>query len=420
MNSTTKRPKREYSSARDRLKSLTVTRIVDPGVYHDGGGLYLQVSPNGTKSWFFRYRLHGRVRDMGLGSFLDFTLAEARERARTQRQLVADKIDPIDNRDGRAQQERARVAQQITFEVCARQYFEQTKARWKNPKHRDQWINTLTTYAFPKIGNRMVHTIGKVDVLAVLKPIWTEKAETASRVRQRVKSVLDWASAMDFYPAYPHGMWVEIGKALGQGRSTNEKKHHAACPYAEVSQVIAAVRASNSQNIVKLAFEFTILTAARSGESRGAMWSEIEWNEKTWKIPGERMKAKKEHRVPLSHRCIEILGEAKLLTGSGALVFCHPKTKKPFSDAVFTSLIRKGLELPHTMHGFRSSFRDWGGEKTEHARELLEVSLAHLTGDQTESAYWRGDVIERRRALMEDWAKYATTVNSTATPAVES
>lgn len=408
--------KRAYSNARDRLKSLTVSRITDTGIYHDGGGLYLQVSPNGTKSWFFRYRLHGRVRDMGLGSFLDFTLAEARERAREQRQLVADKIDPIDNRDIRAQKERARVAKQITFKECAQLYFDQTKDRWKNPKHQAQWINTLTTYAFPKIGSRMVHTIGKPEILPVLEPIWKKKPETASRVRQRIKTVLDWASAMDYYPDYQHGMWVDIGIGLGEGRSSDDKKHHAACPYREVSQVIAAVRASNSLDIVKLAFEFTILTAARSGETRGALWSEIDSDEKTWNIPGERMKAKKEHRVPLSNRCLKVLEEAKLLTGTGALVFCHPKTKKPFSDAVFTSLIRKGLELPHTMHGFRSSFRDWGGEKTEHARELLEVSLAHLKGDQTEVAYWRGDVIERRRALMEDWAAYATTLSKAAAP----
>jgi integrase len=420
VNSTTKQPKREYSSARDRLKSLTVSRIVEPGVYHDGGGLYLQVSLNGTKSWFFRYRLHGRVRDMGLGSFLDFSLAEARERARLQRQLVADKIDPIDKRDATALQERAKVATQITFEECAHQYHGKKKGGWKNPKHRAQWINTLTTYAFPTIGKSKVHTIRKANILAVLNPIWNEKPETASRVRQRIKTVLDWAAAMDFYPDYPHGMWVEIGKALVQNADDSVKKHHAACPYAEVSQVIAAVRSSNSKDIVKLAFEFTVLTAARSGESRGTLWSEIDWTEKLWKIPDSRMKAKKEHRVPLSNRCVEILKEAQKLTGSAKLVFCHSETKKPYSDAVFTSLIRKGLGLPHTMHGFRSSFRDWGGEKTEHARELLEVSLAHLTGDQTESAYWRGDVIERRRALMEDWAKYATTVNPVAIPAAES
>ena len=420
MNSTTKQPKREYSSARDRLKSLTVTRIVEPGVYHDGGGLYLQVSPNGTKSWFFRYRLHGRVRDMGLGSFLDFSLAEARERARIQRQLVADKIDPIDKRDANAQQERARVATQKTFEECARDYHGQRKAGWKNPKHQAQWINTLTTYAFPTLGKRMVHTIRKADILAVLKPIWSEKAETASRVRQRIRTVLEWAAAMDYYPDYPHGMWVEIEKALEAETKDREKTHHAACPFGEVSQVIAALRLSDSKDIVKLAFEFTILTAARSGETRGATWSEIDWVEKLWNIPATRMKAKKAHRVPLSNRCVEILTEAQKLTGANKLIFCHSKPEKPYSDAVFTSLLRKGLKLTHTMHGFRSSFRDWGSEKTEHDRELLEFALAHATGNETERAYKRGDVMKRRRAVMEDWATYATTVNSTPAPAAES
>ncbi|MDO9115660.1 MAG: Arm DNA-binding domain-containing protein [Polaromonas sp.] len=233
---------RPYSSARDRLKSLTVTRISDPGTYHDGGGLYLQVSPKGTKSWFFRYRLHGRLRDMGLGSFMDFSLAEARERARIQRQLVADKIDPIDHRDGKATQERAKIAQQISFKKCAEDYHAKNKHAWKNPKHQDQWINTLTAYAFPAVGNRMVHSIGKSDVLKILEPIWHVKPETASRVRQRIKTVLDWAAAKDYYPSYPHGMWVEIGKALGKSTRISGKQHLAACPYKDVSEVIAAVR----------------------------------------------------------------------------------------------------------------------------------------------------------------------------------
>lgn len=410
MTATKDNSPRPYSSARDRLKSLTVARIGDPGIYHDGGGLYLQVSPKGSKSWFFRYRLHGRLRDMGLGSFIDFSLAEARERARLQRQLLADKIDPIDHRDSKASEERVKIAQQISFKKCAEDYHSKNQHAWKNAKHRDQWINTLTTYAFPMVGSRLINSIGKSEVLKILEPIWHQKPETASRVRQRIKTVLDWAAAKDYYPNYPHGMWVEIGKALGQSTRTSGKQHLAACPYKEVADVIAAVRASNSKEIVKLAFEFTVLTAARSGESRGAKWSEIDLNEKVWSIPAARMKAKKEHRVPLSTRCLAIVEQAKLITGGESLVFGRADTKKSYSDAVFTSLIRKGLQLAHTMHGFRSSFRDWGSEKTEHARELLEVSLAHIPGDQTESAYWRSDVIERRRQLMEDWTTFATRI----------
>ncbi len=403
--------KRAYSTERERLKALQVRRMEEPGLYHDGGGLYFQISASGTKSWLFRYRLHGRVRDMGLGSFQDFSLAEARERARAQRQLVADKIDPIDVRDARSQEAAALKAHEITFEECAREYHQKESPQWKNAKHRAQWINTLRDYAFEKLGRRKIHTIGKTEVLAVLEPIWRVKPETASRVRQRMRAVLDWSAAKDHYPNYPHGMWVEVAKILGKGRVDGEKAHHAACPYRDVGKVIAAVRASNSQDIVKLAFEFTILAAARSGESRGARWSEIQWSERLWVIPGKRMKGKKEHRVALSAKCMEILKAAKALTGDAPLVFCHPKTKKEFSDAIFTSLLHKGLKLPYTMHGFRSSFRDWGGEKTNHPRELLEVALAHLPGDQTEQAYWRGDMIERRMALMEDWAAYATTVH---------
>ena len=401
--------KRAYSTDRDRLKALQVKRIEEPGIYHDGGGLYLQVSPAGTKSWLFRYRLHSRMREMGLGSFKDFSLAEARERSRLQRQLVADKIDPIEQRDARSQVAKAVAAQEISFEECARDYHKQEAAHWKNPKHKDQWINTLRDYAFDKIGKRKVHTVGKTEILAVLTPIWKAKPETASRVRQRMRAVLEWAAAKDLYPNYPHGIWDQIAKALGKNKKDGERAHHAACPYAEVSKLVAAVRASNSQDIVKLAFEFTILTAARSGDTRGAEWSEIKWDDRMWVIPGSRMKAKKEHRVPLTARCLEILGQAQELTKRSPLIFCHPKTMKPFSDAIFTSLLHKGLEVPYTMHGFRSSFRDWGSEKTNHPRELLEVSLAHLPGDQTEQAYWRGDMIERRMALMEEWAGFAAS-----------
>lgn len=403
--------KRTYRTERNRLKSLQVRSIAEPGLYHDGGGLYFQVSPAGTKSWLFRYRLHGRVRDMGLGSFKDFSLAEARERARSQRQLVADKIDPIDQRDARSQEAKTVIAQAISFEECARAYHKQESVHWKNAKHAAQWINTLRDYAFDKLGKRKVHTIGKTEVLLVLDPIWKVKPETASRVRQRMRAVLEWAAAKDYYPNYPHGVWDQIAKALGKGREEGEKAHHAAAPYDEVGSLIAALRASNSEDIVKLAFEFTVLTAARSGETRGARWSEIKWNERLWVIPGKRMKGKKEHRVPLTDRCVEILKQAQPLTQHTPLIFCHPNSKKEFSDAIFTSLLHKGLGVPYTMHGFRSSFRDWGSEKTTHPRELLEVSLAHLPGDQTEHAYWRGDMIERRMKLMDEWAAYATTVH---------
>lgn len=402
------REKRKYSTDRDRLKALQIKRIEEPGLYHDGGGLYFQVSPSGTKSWLFRYRLHGRVREMGLGSFLDFSLAEARERARLQRHLVADKIDPIDQRDARNKAAKAIADQAISFEECARDYHKQESVHWKNPKHRDQWINTLRDYAFDKIGNRKVHTISQPEILAVLRPIWKVKPETASRVRQRMRTVLEWAAANSLYPDYPHGIWDLISKSLGQNKKEDgHRVHHAACPYGEVSQLIAKVRASGSQDIVKLAFEFTVLTAARSGETRGALWSEIKWDDRLWVIPNTRMKAKKEHRVPLTARCLEILRQAQVLTKQSPLIFCHPKTKKPFSDAIFTSLLHKGLEVAYTMHGFRSSFRDWGSEKTTHSRELLEVSLAHIPGNSTEHAYWRGDMIERRLALMEDWSGFA-------------
>lgn len=404
--------KRSYSTARDRLKALQVSRIVEPGLYHDGGGLYLQVSAAGTKSWLFRYRLHGRVRDMGLGTLSDFSLAEARERARQQRQLVADKVDPIDDRDAKSLAAKTLIAQEATFEQCAKECHKQMAPHWKNDKHSAQWLTSLETYAYPKIGRKKVHSLVKDDLLAVLRPIWRSKHETASRVRQRMRSVLEWASANNNFPGYRPEIWTDVAVLLGKGKAAYEKDHHAAAPYAEVGRLIAAARASGSQQIVKLAFEFTILTAARSGETRGALWSEVDWTDKQWIIPKERMKARKEHRVPLTARCMDILREAKKLTGELELIFCHPETKKAFSDAIFTSLLHKGLAVPYTMHGFRSSFRDWGAEKTETPRELLEVALAHLPGDQTEAAYWRSDVVERRLAIMEAWGLYATTIHA--------
>jgi integrase len=416
---------RSYSTARDRLTPLGIKRLSKPDLYHDGGGLYLQVShskrqadgatgPEINKSWVFRYRLQGRLRSMGIGSFHDVTLAEAREQARKLRQTVSDKRDPIDEREQRARELALQRATEVTFKDCAEEYHLREAPKWKNAKHAAQWINTLRTYAFPKLGNKMVHNIGKTEVQAVLSPIWEAKPETASRVKQRMRSVLEWAASMDRYPNYNHGMWDILDKGLGKGRSEERKrKNHAACPIGKVSELIATLYQTESQPIVKLAFEFTVLTAARSGETRLMPWGEYAKSDQLWKIPAERMKAGKEHRVPLSARCVEILSEAKEITGGMELVFCHPKTGKAFSDAVFTSLLHKGLGLPYTMHGFRSTFRDWGAEMTDHQRELLEVALAHLPGDQTEQAYWRSDVVSKRRKLMDDWAGFVQS-NTTA------
>jgi integrase len=409
---------RTYSTARDRLTPLGIKRLSTPGLYHDGGGLYLQVSlpkrkasgatgPEVNRSWVFRYRLQGKLRSMGIGSFHDVSLSEAREQIRKLRQIVSDKRDPMDERDGRARELALQRATEISFQECAEEYHRREAPKWKNAKHSAQWINTLTTYAFPKLGKMKVHNIGKSEVLAVLSPIWEIKPETASRVKQRMRAVLEWAASMDRYPNYNHGMWDVLNTGLGKGRTEDRKrKNHAACPIDQVTALIEALHRCESQPIVKLAFEFTVLTAARSGETRLMPWSEYTENDSLWKIPSERMKAKKEHRVPLSARCVEILTEAKEITGNKELVFCHPKTGKAFSDAVFTSLLHKGLDQPFTMHGFRSTFRDWGAEHTDHQRELLEVALAHLPGDQTEQAYWRSDMVQKRRKLMDDWARF--------------
>lgn len=419
VDATTSKKARDYSTARDRLTPLGIKRLTTPGLHHDGGGLYLQVSvpkrqaamaggSSGTpvnKSWVFRYRLQGKLRSMGIGSFKDFSLAEARERANKLRQIVADKRDPIDERDQRVRELALQRATEISFKECAEEYHVRESPNWKNAKHSAQWINTLRTYAFPKLGNKKIHNIGKAEVLSVLEPIWKAKPETASRVKQRIHAVLEWAASKDLHPHYSHAMWGQIDRYLGAAR-TGKRAHHAACPIGKAAAVITALHASDSQPIVKLAFEFTVLTAARSGETRLMPWTEYIEEEAVWRIPETRMKAGKEHRVPLPARCVEILAEAKKLTAEHDLVFCHPKTGKPFSDAVFTSLLHKGLKLDYTMHGFRSTFRDWGAEKTNHARELLEVALAHLPGNATEQSYWRGDMLEKRLRLMTDWEQF--------------
>lgn len=403
---------RQYRTDRNRLSPLFVKRVSEPGLYHDGGGLYLQVTENRSKdgaeagpnkSWVFRFRLQGRLRSMGIGSTKDFSLADARERATKSRQLVADKIDPIEERNERASALAESQSREITFEKCARTYHEREAPMWKNPKHAQQWINTLDTYAFPAFGNKRVGQVRKSDILKALEPIWRKKPETARRVKQRIQTVLTWAAAKDYYPGYDHGMWAQIATDLG--KAGDKAKHHAACPYRLVGEVIQKVKDSDSADIVKLAFEFAVLNASRSGEVRFMPWSEIATDD-IWTIPGERMKAGKEHRVPLSTRSRAILNEAKKITGHHVLVFCHPETGKPFSDAVFTSLLRKGVKQPYTMHGFRSSFRDWGSEATAHPRELLEVSLAHLAKGSTEAAYWRSDVIEKRSFILSDWATF--------------
>ena len=378
-------------------KALTAVRVNAakvPGRYADGNGLYLVVEPSGGKRWMLRTVVQGKRRDIGLGGCSLVTLAEAREKALAYRKVARDGGDPVAGR----KQAQAAVP---TFAEAAEQVHADHGASWKNPKHRDQWINTLRTYAFPQLGERPVNTLATPDVLRVLSPIWLTKPETARRVRQRIGTVLDWAKTA----GYRTGDNPVEGVERGLPRQTGKAAHHAALPYAEVPAFVAKLRSSDQGMIARLAFEFLILTAARTGEVIGATWSEIDEDQALWTVPASRMKAGREHRVPLSTRATNILREAKLLAAGSDFLFPGRSIAKPLSNMTLLMMLRR-LDVPVTAHGFRSSFRDWAAESTNLPREVAEMALAHAVEDRTEAAYRRGDLLAKRRELMEQWAAF--------------
>ncbi|MBB5050054.1 integrase [Afipia massiliensis] len=388
-------------------KALTPVRInamKQAGRYADGNGLYLVVDPSGAKRWILRTIVQGRRRDIGLGSLRLVSLGEAREAARTHRKVARDGGNPL------AERRRARAVIP-TFEDLARTVHGQHKAGWKNAKHGEQWITTLKTYAFPALGNVPVDQIGTPEVLRALAPIWLPKPETARRVRQRIGTVLDYAKAAGYRSG---GNPVEgIAKALP--RQPDRRDHHAAMPYTEVSGFIRRLQAEEGKTGVALALEFLILTAARTGEVLGAKWTEIDLEQGTWTIPDNRMKAGREHRVPLSSRAIAVLRAAQALGKTSEFVFPGRTSTRPMSNMAFLMLMRR-LNVDYTVHGFRSSFRDWASERTNFTREICEAALAHMVKDRTEAAYRRGDLFEKRRELMISWAAYVSSSEDKIVP----
>ena len=389
------------------LTAVGINAKKEPGYYPDGNGLYLQVSTGGSKSWVLRFSLNKKAREMGLGSIVDRTLSEAREQARKYRQQLAEGIDPIEARKMQRQANLQATAAAKTFQDCAAEYHKLHASSWKNAKHADQWINTLTTYAFPVFGDKDVSAISKADILQALEPIWKTKTETASRVKQRIRAVLDWAAARDYRVGHDPHLWDQVDRSLPKAKSIKKVTHFASCPYLAVQATLKAIRKSSATDTVKDAVEFTVLTAVRSGECRGATWDEIDFDGRRWIIPPARMKAKREHRVPLSSRAIEILKQRRKIAGDSPLVFASDR-QKALSDMVFTMLLRReGFD--YTMHGFRSTFRDWSAEQTSFPREVCEAALAHTNKDATEAAYFRSDLFEKRRELMDAWASYCVT-----------
>lgn len=392
-----------------RLSAVGVPKIKKQGMHPDGGGLYLQIAPSGARSWIFRFRMHGGRRDMGLGSASVVTLAEAREKADAARRAAAAGIDPIGARE-RAEAELVAV-RAGTFRALALALVEAKEGGWRNAKHKAQWRATLEAYAFPTLGDKVVGEIGVGDVEAVLRPIWLAKPETARRVRQRIGAVLDYAIARgarrDANPARP-----EILRHV-LPRQKAAPKHHAALPYADVAAFMRAL--STREAVAARALEFAILTAARSGEVRGAKWREIDMAARVWVVPSDRIKAGREHRVPLSGRAIEILAGMAAHPGAvggqpdpDAFVFPGASKSGALSENALTELLDRMGRSDITAHGFRSTFRDWAAERTNFAREIAEKALAHIVGNEAERAYQRGDLLEKRRAMMEAWSAFCS------------
>ena len=376
----------------DKALSAAFVRTAAPGRYCDGQGLYLFVQPSGTRSWVQRLAIRGRRHELGLGSAALVPLAEARAKALANRKIAREGGDPL--------AEKRRAETTPTFSAAAARVLEQKQAGWSNSRHASTWLRSLETYAFPRIGERLVSEVTSADVLEVLTPIWHEKAQTALRVRQRIRAVLEWAVAMELRPDNPCD---RVGPVLGPQQAVVQ--HMQALPHQQVATAVAMVRASGGAPAVKLAFEFLVLTAARWGEVRGATWDEMDTKAHVWTIPANRTKAKRDHRVPLCRRATEVLDAARTLgDGSGPLVF-PAKSRTPLPEKKLRRLLQD-RNIAAVPHGFRSTFRDWAAEETNHPREVVEAALAHLVQNKVEAAYARSDLFERRRRLMDEWAAY--------------
>jgi integrase len=369
----------------------------------DGNGLYLRIGPTGAKSWVLRYMAGRKSHDMGLGSLSLVGLREARERSLQQRRsLRLDGIDPIEKRRAARQAAMIEAASAMTFKDCAEAYIAAHKAGWKNPKHAAQWPSTLGTYVYPIFGALPVQAVDVGLVTKAIEPIWAKKPETASRVRGRIESVLDWAKARGYRQGENPARWKgHLDHLLPARREVAVVEQYAALPYAELPAFMADL--CQREGTAARALEFAILTAARTGEVLGARWSEIDLEARLWTVPAGRMKAAREHRVPLSQAAISLLGQ---LEQQGDLVFPGQRRGRPLSDMALLMLLRRMERGDLTAHGFRSTFSDWAAEQTNTPSEVREMALAHTVSDKVEAAYRRGDLFDKRRELAEAWAQY--------------
>ncbi len=390
------------------IGKLTVRQVdtLPDGFHSDGGNLYLRVK-GGSRAWVYRYKDKGRVRELGLGSTSIRKLKEVRAMAEAMRKACADGRDPSE-----LLRDKPVEAISMTFEQCAQDLIEAKRAGWKNAKHAQQWINTLRDYAFPVIGNKVPAEVNLTDVKKILLPIWATKTETATRLRQRIEAVLDYAAVHDLCDgARNPARWKGVlNKVLPEPVKLNSREHHPAAPYADVPRIMSVLHGKS--HVSAYCLRFTILTAARSGEARGATWDEIDLDAKVWTIPAQRMKASRPHRVPLSDATMDILAEMQLWkTGNNANVF--PGARGGLLSDVAMNKTLRSVVTGVTVHGFRSSFRDWGAEQTSFSSGVLEIALAHVNANKVEAAYQRSDLFELRGKLMQVWAAFVTEMAGT-------
>jgi len=395
------------------LGALEVSQQKKPGLHFVGGvaGLALQITSTGARSWILRVMVGGKRRDMGLGGYPDVTLAGAKEKAREKREQIDNGVDPIEVRRAKKSALAAAMAALITFSEAAKAYIAVKESEWKNAKHGDQWRNTLATYAEPVIGNVFVRDIDQSHILRVLEPIWMEKTETAKRLRGRIEKVLDWSRVRGYRSGENPARWRgHLDTLLQSPGKVQKREHFSALPFNQLGAFLVELR--KQEGTGARALEFAILTAARSGEVRGATWSEVDLTDAKWTIPAERMKAKKEHRVALNNEAVALLKTTPEAERTG-LIF--PNTKgNMLSDMTLTAVLRRMGRSDITAHGFRSTFRDWAGESTAYPREVIEHALAHRLKDKTEASYARGDLFEKRRRMMREWGKFASKVQTAA------
>ena len=387
--------------------------LTEVGYHFDGrDGLYLQISKSGSKSWVCKFTYLGKTYEQGLGGFPKVSLATARRLAAQKRAQLDSGVRPLGKREVRQQQlasQNASTKSGKTFKECAEAYIAAHEAGWKNAKHAAQWRNTLKTYAYPLIGDLPVSAISVGNVMEVLEPIWTTKTETAGRVRGRLESILDWATVRGYRSGENPARWRgHLDKLLPKRSAVRQVKHHEALPYQQVPAFVQKLR--EIPGVSSSALEFVILTAARTGEAINAEWGEFDLAASLWVVPAGRMKAKREHRVPLSKRAAAVVRSMDALRGEGNMLFPSPAREgRPLSDMALLVLVKRLAGENFTTHGFRSSFRDWASEQTNFPSEVVEMALAHTVKDKVEAAYRRGDLFEKRRKLMQAWADYCSS-----------